>query len=603
MQNAEGDTFRIPTDDVDGIDPGTTVRVTVDPQDDGSATDPLQRRHRHPVVTPGPGGAVLRDPAGITNQVTVVRVTPDGTAPDGVTEQQLVDVVDRPVADFWSEQSNGAISVGVTACRRRLGHRRPPAAPTRPRCGTRSPRRVGFIPGPGKHLMLYVSRRRDELLLRPRQVGSSPASGGRLYVRDTIASVIAHELGHNFGLGHSSGRQCDAAVESASCRTAAYRDYYDVMGVSWAQLGSLNAAQAARLGVLPAAQQQALTVQSRRPRSPSRPFAGRTGTRALRLTDADGVDYWLEYRTATGRDAWLGTTANRYRLQAGVLLRRAAGCPTPRCSWTARRRRGGWDRPAGGAARRHGGPVSGGDSRSSSQRGRERRRPRPSRPRPRPRRRPRLPTRPPPLPRCCPAPPAPRAAGRRPAQLLGAGVRGARRLPASPTLASAAESTTSVPFLLLPLAALALAGLGGAGGAREPEVPGALTVARCGVTPAPPREMRRCGSSTRHEELHRAARPSVPPRACPPWSWRPLAILSGLVAPAAARAAGPVTNEFLVVAAVRQGGEHPPRGWDDPTTPLHYGVVHDYWAEQSVGAIEVHATAWPTFVTTTADLR
>ena len=31
------------------------------------------------------------------------------------------------------------------------------------------------------------------------------------------------------------------------------------------------------------------------------PFSGRTGTRALRLTDAEGVDSWLEYRTATGR--------------------------------------------------------------------------------------------------------------------------------------------------------------------------------------------------------------------------------------------------------------------------------------------------------------
>ena len=185
-----------------------------------------------------------------------------------------------------------------------------------------------------------------------------------LYVRDTIASVVAHELGHNFGLGHSSARQCDAAVESATCRTAAYRDYYDVMGVSWAQLGSLNAPQAARLGVLPAA---AAAVAHRpgaaRPRSPSPRSPAATGTRALRLTDAEGVDYWLEYRTATGRDAWLGTAANRYRLQTGVLLRRAGGLPdtsllldgTPAAAADVGRR------PPVGAARRAPVPVSGGD--------------------------------------------------------------------------------------------------------------------------------------------------------------------------------------------------------------------------------------------------
>jgi hypothetical protein len=128
-------------------------------------------------------------------------------------------------------------------------------------------------------------------------------------------------------------------------------------------MGSLNAPQAARLKVLPAAQQQSLSVRDAATTVTLAPLSGRSGTRALRLTDDDGVVYWLEYRTASLRDEWLGTGANVYQLQEGVLLRRAGAMPdtsvlldpTPGAA-------SGWARdfqaalPVGSAV-----PVSGGD--------------------------------------------------------------------------------------------------------------------------------------------------------------------------------------------------------------------------------------------------
>jgi hypothetical protein len=353
IETDDGDAVRVPTDDLSdelgSVPVGATVEVTVGDgvRDEAAATqrlDPAREVLDAEVLAPAtPGQTMPTTPGTVTDTVTVVMMRPRGVASDGRSLADVVAAVDGPVSAFWDEQTDGRARIGAAATNydwfQGTTDCSDPYA-----LWDEAATHAHWTRAPGRHLLVYLPRNSPGCAYGLGEVGIGLSGGGRLYVTDDLPSVIAHELGHNFGLGHSSERQCDSSVDTGSCSTTAYRDYYDVMGASWDQLGSLNLPQAARLGVLPPGSTLTLTPTDPGAVTTIAPISGRAGVRGIRLSVPGGASYWLEYRPASARDGWLSTAANWPALQAGVLLRKESsgsdtsllldGTPSSRSRWS-----------------------------------------------------------------------------------------------------------------------------------------------------------------------------------------------------------------------------------------------------------------------------
>src|SRR6185503_7154906 len=118
--------------------------------------------------------------------------------------------------------------------------------------------------------------------------------------------VVAHELGHNFGVNHSRSQTCDAS----GCLITEYGDDHDVMGAAvW---GHLNAYQKEQLGWLGYGSSPSIQTLTDTGQYSIEGFATANGglPKALKMlwtSDAGSNTYiYVEARTQVGADAALG---------------------------------------------------------------------------------------------------------------------------------------------------------------------------------------------------------------------------------------------------------------------------------------------------------